>query len=205
MFIKVCGITRMSDALHAAGQGATAVGFVFWPRSPRFIAPEQAAEIASALPPSVTTVGVFVNESVETIRSTAARAGIAMVQLHGDEPASYAADMGMPVIRSMTLDNAVDVAAAWPAETTLLLDAEDRERRGGTGRTVDWQRAAGLAAIRRTVLAGGLTPSNVGEAIATVRPYGVDVSSGVEASPGVKDVDKVTRFLAQARRAFELR
>lgn len=205
MFIKVCGITRVSDAIHAAEQGATAVGFVFWPRSPRFIAPEQAAAIAAALPPSVTTVGVFVNEGVATIRSTAARAGIAMVQLHGDEPASYAADMGMPVIRSMTLDNAVDVAAAWPAETTLLLDAEDRERRGGTGRTVDWQRAAGLAAIRRTVLAGGLTPSNVGEAIATVRPYGVDVSSGVEASPGVKDVEKVTRFLAQARRAFELR
>jgi phosphoribosylanthranilate isomerase len=203
MFIKVCGITRASDAIHAVEQGATAVGFVFWPRSPRFIAAEQAADIVSLLPPAIATVGVFVNESVEAIRNTAARAGIAMVQLHGDEPASYAADLGVPVIRSMTLDNAVHVAAAWPAETTLLLDAEDREKRGGTGRTVDWQRAAGLAAIRRTVLAGGLTPSNVGDAIATVRPYGVDVSSGVEAAPGVKDVEKVTRFVAQARRAFE--
>jgi phosphoribosylanthranilate isomerase len=107
-------------------------------------------------------------------------------------------------MRSVTLEDAVDVAAAWPEDTTFLLDATDPTR-GGTGRTVDWSRAAGIAATRRLVLAGGLTPSNVAEAIGVVRPYGVDVSSGVEASPGVKDFDKVSRFLAEARAALAQR
>jgi phosphoribosylanthranilate isomerase len=205
MFIKICGITRLTDALHAAQHGATAVGFVFWPRSPRFVEPDRAAEIVAELPSSVTPVGVFVNDSPDTIRSVAARTGITVVQLHGDEPAAYAQAIGWPVMRSITLEDAVDVAAAWPEDTTFLLDATDRSTRGGTGRTVDWSRAAGIAAIRRLVLAGGLTPSNVAQAIGVVRPYGVDVSSGVEASPGVKDFDRVARFLAEARSALERR
>ena len=203
MFIKVCGITRLTDALFAAEQGATAVGFVFWPRSPRSVEPERAAEIIAQLPSNVTPVGVFVNERVDAIRDVIARTGITTVQLHGDEPPAYAAAIGWPVLRSITLEDAVDVAAAWPDATTLLLDATDPVRRGGTGQTVDWTRAAGIAAIRRIVLAGGLTPSNVARAIETVRPYGVDVSSGVEESPGVKNFQKVAQFLANARRAFE--
>ena len=205
MFLKVCGITRLADALHAVEQGATAIGVVFWPRSPRCIAPARAAEIVAALPSSVTAVGVFVNEPVDAIRSTAAEARLTAIQLHGDEPPAYAGALAWPVLRSVTLDDAGEACAAWPVETLLLVDAADRERRGGTGVTVDWERAAALARERRVVLAGGLTPANVAAAIAAVQPYGVDVSSGVEEAPGVKDMEKVTRFLASARDAFEKR
>jgi phosphoribosylanthranilate isomerase len=203
MFLKVCGITRLTDALHAADQGATALGFVFWPRSPRFVPPDRAAEIIRELPDTLMSVGVFVNESIDGIRQTAARTGITAVQLHGDEPPGYADAISYPLLRSATVDDAEQTAADWPAEITLLLDADDRERRGGTGRQVNWGRAAQLAGTRRVVLAGGLTPVNVGEAIATVRPYGVDVSSGVEEAPGVKDLKKVTAFLASAKEAFQ--
>jgi len=203
MFLKVCGITSLGDALHAVEHGATAIGFVFWPRSPRCISADDAADIVAELPEDVTTVGVFVNESVDGIRSIVAKTRITAVQLHGDEPPDYAYAIGHPILRSATVQNAADVSGAWPASTTLLVDAADPVRRGGTGQTVDWSRAAPLARLRPIVLAGGLTPDNVAEAVATVRPYGVDVSSGVEASPGVKDHDKVAQFLANARSAFQ--
>ena len=203
--LKICGITRLTDALHAVREGATAIGFVFWPGSPRSVSPELASEIVAALPPTVTTVGVFVNESVEGIRRTARTTGIRMVQLHGDEPPAYVDEIEQPVIRSVTLDTVVDTAHAWPADTTLLLDSTDPVR-GGSGRSViDWSRAAIVARERRVVLAGGLTPQNIEEAIMTVRPFGVDVSSGVESRPGVKDFDKVSLFLANARAAFKQR
>ena len=202
MFLKVCGITRLTDALHAVEQGATALGFVFWPRSPRFVAPEVAADIVAALPSRVMAVGVFVNEPVDAIRATAARARLSAVQLHGEEPPAYGEALPWPILRSVTLGSSHAVCTAWTNETTLLVDAADPERRGGTGTTVDWTEAAALARHRRIVLAGGLTPANVGEAIATVHPYGVDVSSGVEAAPGVKDFEKVARFLRHAREAF---
>ena len=203
MFLKVCGITRLTDALHAADQGATALGFVFWPRSPRFVTPEHAAEIIRELPGTVTTVGVFVNESIDGIRTVVARTGLTAVQLHGDEPPAYADAITWPLLRSVTLDEAVQVRDDWPSNTTWLLDAADRQRRGGTGQRVDWQRAAVLARDRRIVLAGGLTPDNVADAITTVHPYGVDVSTGVEEGPGVKDLKKVTAFLASAKEAFQ--
>ena len=203
MFVKICGITRMTDALHAVQEGATALGFVFWPRSPRHVTPERAREIVAAIPSSVTTVGVFVNQSIDEIRNIVGATGISAVQLHGDEPPAYADTLPWALFRSMTIDSADDVCRAWPAETTLLLDAGDAVRRGGTGTTVDWALAAALAQRRRVVLAGGLTARNVADAIATVRPFGVDVSSGVEGSPGVKDFTKVTQFLANARSAFE--
>jgi phosphoribosylanthranilate isomerase len=148
-------------------------------------------------------VGVFVNESIDGIRSVIARTGLSAVQLHGDEPPAYADALGWPVLRSVTLDSAEDASRAWPGDTTLLLDAADSVRRGGTGATVDWSRAAAVARRRRLVLAGGLTPLNVADAVAAVRPFGVDVSSGVEDAPGVKDFDKVTRFLTSARAALE--
>lgn len=202
MFLKVCGITRLTDALYAVEHGATALGFVFWPRSPRCVTAEQAAAIVAELPSSVTAVGVFVNESVEGIRRAAAQARLTAVQLHGDEPPAYADALPWPVLRSVALDTSREICAAWDPDTTLLVDAADDERRGGTGTLVDWTRAAALAQERRVVLAGGLTPGNVAEAIATVRPFGVDVSSGVEEAPGVKDFDKMARFLANARTAF---
>jgi phosphoribosylanthranilate isomerase len=131
------------------------------------------------------------------------QAGVTTVQLHGDEPPSFAGNLTTPLFRSVTLDDAPSVVEEWPTETTWLLDASDRARRGGTGTAVDWTVAAALARERRVILAGGLTADNVEEAIAIVRPYGVDVSSGVELTPGVKDLEQVSRFIAHARQAFE--
>jgi phosphoribosylanthranilate isomerase len=150
----------------------------------------------------VLTVGVFVNATVDEIRQVVNTTGIRVVQLHGDEPPSYGAAIDRPIFRSTTLDDVVDVRHDWPKDTTLVLDKADPIRRGGTGEVVDWSRAADLARERRIVLAGGLTADNIEEAIMTVRPYGVDVSSGVEASPGVKDWEKVSQFLRNARAAF---
>ena len=203
MIAKICGVTRLSDALHAAQHGATALGFVFWPASPRYIAPERAAEIVRELPPTVTAVGVFVNQPVDEIARVAAAAGIATVQLHGDEPPEYATSLGWPVWRAMSLAAGNGTLAAWPLDITILLDAHDPVRRGGTGQPIDWTRAADVARHRRVVLAGGLTPDNVQHAIATVRPFGVDVSSGVEEAPGVKNLEKVAQFLERVRVGFD--
>ena len=203
MFLKICGITRLEDAEHAVASGATALGFVFWPRSPRYIAPDVAAAIVARVPPGVTTVGLFVNEPVEGIRRAVREAGVASVQLHGDEPVSYAAELTQPLLRALDVDQALDTD--WPPETTILLDAADRERRGGTGTRVDWARAEPVARKRRVVLAGGLSPENVETAIDQVGPWGVDVSSGVETAPGVKDAVRVSEFLRRARLAFARR
>jgi phosphoribosylanthranilate isomerase len=204
VFIKVCGITRLGDAMHALQQGATALGFVFWPNSPRAITTTEAREIIAALPTEVTPIGVFVNESAARVREVVTETGIKAVQLHGDETPHDYGVLEYPLLKSMTLENGTETSDGWPAETIWLLDASDRVRRGGTGVPVDWGRAAAVARLRKIVLAGGLTPANVEEAILTVRPFGVDVSSGVETSPGIKDVEKVTLFLSNARRAFEL-
>jgi phosphoribosylanthranilate isomerase len=202
MLVKICGITRLTDARHAVACGVDALGFVFWPESPRYITPERAVDIIATLPAHVTAVGVFVNESVDGIRVIVERTGIGAVQLHGDETPDYALALGWPVWRAFTVERAEAMSSAWPPQTTVLVDAADPVRRGGTGVKVDWGRAAGIARAHRIVLAGGLTPENVVEAIETVRPYGVDVSSGVEDSPGVKNVDKIERFLTSARSAF---
>jgi phosphoribosylanthranilate isomerase len=203
MFLKICGITRMEDALHAAEHGATALGFVFWPKSPRCVESARAAEIVARMPGGVTTVGVFVNESIEAVRAIIAQTGITAVQLHGEEPPAYAGALGVPVLRVIDVDAADRAVAAWPADTLFLVERADPVRRGGTGRLANWEGAAALARRFRVVLAGGLTEANVAEAIATVAPYGVDVASGVEDAPGVKNPDKVARFLARARSAFE--
>jgi phosphoribosylanthranilate isomerase len=201
-FLKICGMTRVGDALHAVREGATAIGFVFWKGSPRYIDPDRAGEIAAAVPATVTTVGVFVNEPVDAIRETARVAGLRMVQLHGEETPAYVERLDQPVMRAVTLDTMVETMKTWPAETTLLLDSTDPSRRGAGRAAVDWPRAAVITRGRRVVLAGGLTPDNIEEAIVTVRPIGVDVASGVESAPGVKDLDKVARFLANAQAAF---
>ena len=203
MVLKICGITRVEDAQHAVTQGATAIGFVFWPRSPRLVSPETVATIVKSLPSGVMKVGVFVNEPFAEIRALVERTGITVVQLHGDEQAAGAEALRVPVIRSTTLENAEALATEWPDDTTFLLDAADPIRRGGTGSKVDWNAAAQVATRRRVILAGGLTPDNVAEAISLVRPWGVDVSSGVEASPGVKNPDAVAAFLRSAREAFQ--
>jgi len=198
MFLKICGLTNEADAAHAAAAGATALGVIFAPSSPRCVSADTARDIVEAVPAHVPVVGVFVNAPLEEIVATVAHSGIRVVQLHGDEPERYAAALKMPLLRAAGVDVALD---SWPT-ATLLLDATSAAQRGGTGQRVDWEKAAAVASRRRAVLAGGLTPDNVAEAIAAVRPFGVDVSSGVEASPGRKDRDKVGRFLANARDAF---
>jgi phosphoribosylanthranilate isomerase len=203
VFIKVCGITRASDARQAVEQGATALGFVLWPKSPRAITADRAAEIVAELPSHVMSVGVFVNESIDGIRSTAEHVGLTAVQLHGDEPPAYADALDWLVIRAVSVGEINLAADAWSPDTALLVDNIDPVRRGGTGSAVDWTRAAGIAKTRRVVLAGGLTPDNVATAIRAVHPFGVDVSSGVESAPGVKDLNKVAQFISNARLAFE--
>jgi phosphoribosylanthranilate isomerase len=187
--VKICGVTRMQDALLAADLGASAIGFVFWPGSPRFIDAERASAIARALPALVSVIGVFVDQPAEEVQRVAQRIPLTAVQLHGNEPPAYAQRILQPVLRSVAVDEGfvAESLDAIPPEITVLLDAHDPVRRGGTGRTIDWRAAAAAAARRPVFLSGGLNPANVVDAITSVRPYGVDLSSGVESSPGVKD------------------
>ena len=198
--VKICGICRPEDGAAAAAAGATAIGMVFGPASPRAVGVDAAREIVSALPAGVPAVGVFVNQSVDEINDVIARAGLFGVQLHGDEPMEAIARIRRPVIRAMTLEDEPAIEAV-PPHVTVLLDAHDPLRRGGTGRTIDWARAARIAAARHVVLAGGLTPGNVGDAIRRVSPYAVDVSSGVEQAPRQKDPALMRAFVDAVRRA----
>lgn len=201
--IKVCGITRVEDAERAVELGASALGFVLWPRSPRAVPAARAASIARAVPAGVRRVGVFVNPSPDDVARAVAAIGLDAVQLHGDEPASEFAGVGAALVKAVALSGESDVeaAAAVPEDVTVLVDASDRERRGGTGRQANWALAARLSARRPVWLAGGLTAENVGEAIATVRPALVDVSSGVESAPGLKDSARLAAFFAAVREA----
>ncbi len=199
MFIKVCGITRVEDAVAAAEAGVSALGFVFWPGSPRWITAGAAREIGRHVPPGIQRVGVFVNQSASEMQATAGEAALDIVQVHGDETPDCVSWWPREVFRSASLEEVDGTMALWSAKVALLLDAADRQRRGGTGRTIAWARAAEVARQRRVVLAGGLTPENVGDAIRIVRPWGVDVSTGVEASPGIKDAARVRQFVEAAR------
>ena len=180
----------------AARLGAACVGFVFWPQSPRFVEPAVAAHILAALPPHVAGVGVFVNQPIEEVNAIADRVGLGAVQLHGDEPAAACARCKRRVIKAVRLlagstSDAVD--AVWSG-ATVLLDALDPVRMGGTGRQVDWTLAARIARRRRTILSGGLRAETVGEAVRQVAPYGLDVSSGVESQPGIKAPERMEAF-----------
>jgi phosphoribosylanthranilate isomerase len=197
--IKICGITRLEDAEAAVALGANALGFVLWPQSPRHASPEAVQRIGAFLPPFVIKVGVFVSPSAGDVTDAAAR-GIQLAQIHGDVPAWPGGRPPVPVIRAVHLgaDGPESIEPEVP-DATILLDAHDPDRHGGTGTTIDWNRAALVARLRRVVLAGGLTPDNVAQAIEAVRPYAVDVASGVEASPGVKDHELMRRFIAAAK------
>ena len=185
MFVKICGITRAEDAVAAVDAGASAIGFIFWPDSPRFVDPFRARAIAAQLPPFVTAVGVFVNQPTDYVNGVASLVRLGAVQLHGDESIEDAAAVHAPIIKAMRIGGGG--IATWPSSSLVLLDVHDPVRRGGTGRTIDWTAAADIASRRTILLAGGLTPDNVADAIARVRPFGIDVSSGVERAPGIKD------------------
>ena len=198
--MKICGITRLEDAVAAVDAGAQAIGFIFWPSSPRYVDPRRAREIAAALPALVTTVGVFVNQDAAEVNRVAATAGVDAVQLHGEEDPAFAAALGRRVVKTITRVDAREVDR-WPAHVVLLVDAHDPTRRGGTGQTADWDAAATLARRRRVLLAGGLHAGNVADAIARVRPFGLDVSSGVESAPGVKDRGKINALFEAMHRS----
>jgi phosphoribosylanthranilate isomerase len=199
--VKICGVTKVDDALLAAELGASAIGFVFWPHSPRYIEPIGARTIVAGLPPFITPVGVFVNQPIPTVLAIARFARLGAVQLHGDEAADEYATLPMRVIKAMPLRTAEDgkAAADVPSSAMVLLDAYDPVQRGGTGRVVDWSLAWSVARQRPVILSGGLHAGNVLAAIAAVRPYGVDVSSGVEAAPGRKDPAKLRALFATLR------
>jgi phosphoribosylanthranilate isomerase len=192
-FIKFCGMTRQDDVRIACDLGVNALGFVMWPGSPRYVAPRDVATLVMSMPETVTPVGVFVSPSDDDIRA-ARDAGVRVLQLHGNRRDTAAGDLWL----ACSLES--DVDATTPADV-LLLDAHDPVRHGGTGRTIDWERAAALAAARRVILAGGLTPGNVGDAIRLVKPYGVDVASGIEERPGIKSRAAMTAFVAAVREA----
>lgn len=199
MFVKICGITRHEDAAAAVAEGANALGFVFWPGSPRFIEPSRAREIVETLPPFVAAVGVFVNQPAGHVIRVAGLARLSVVQLHGDEDEAMAAGIPLPVIKAVSARGGTFADRPWPERVMLLVDADDPIRRGGTGVTADWAVAAALARTRRVLLAGGLGPDNVAEAIERVRPFGIDVSSGIEVSPGVKDRTRLAALFEAIR------
>ncbi len=196
--IKVCGLTRIEDARLAASLDVDAVGVVLWPGSPRAVSLSEAAALCHVLPSWTARVGVFVTPTVEAVRTAIAAVGLGVIQLHGvDDPTPFR-PLQVPILWAASLrENGADPVA--PAGTTLLLDAHDPVRHGGTGRTIDWSRARSVSARERLVLAGGLTAENVARAITEVRPYGVDVSSGVEAAPGIKSAVRMTAFVEAVR------
>jgi phosphoribosylanthranilate isomerase len=197
--VKICGIRRLEDALAAVDLGASALGFVFWPRSPRFLEPDRARMVIAKLPPFVSTVGVFVDQPPEYVSDVARGLNLEAVQLHGQETVTSFSGLSQRVIKAVPVAVALDAERAMadvPVEATVLLDAHDPLQRGGTGRTIDWTRAAALARQRPVILSGGLNADNVRIAIETVRPYAIDVSSGVESEPGVKDAAKLRALFA---------
>lgn len=202
--VKICGITSAEDATVAVEAGADALGFVFYRKSPRYIEPAMARQIIMGLPPLVLPVGVFVNEEQSVVRNLMDDCGLSLAQLHGSESAAYCQELGRPVLKALRVkDRSAFLALAEfrgrAGVRGFVLDAFSDQAYGGTGQVIDWQLAAEAAKAANILLAGGLTPDNVQQAIQAVQPYGVDVSSGVEREPGKKDHEKVRAFIRAAR------
>lgn len=196
----MCGNTAVDTAMVAVEEGADLLGFIMAPGTPRTVTPGQAAAIVRELPPTVDTVGVFVDQPVAEVEAIAAEAGFTVIQLHGRESWSDFGDLAYPLIKAARLDSASAAAVVgWPPGAILLTDTHAAGLLGGTGRTFPWQWVADLALRYRLVLSGGLTPANVADGIRAVRPWGVDASSRLESSPGVKDPDLVRAFVRAAR------
>ena len=200
--VKICGITTRDDALHAVRCGADLLGFIQYPPSPRYVSPRKVRAIIQELPDGVRTVGVFVNESGERIRRVAEEAGFDVIQLHGDESTDVLYELTKyEVIKAIGLREPSDVIRAEEWSSVPLLVDTPCPQFGGSGEVGDWSLARELATTRTIYLAGGLNPDNVAEAIRVVNPHGVDVSSGVELSKGIKDHAKVREFIANVRDA----
>ena len=198
LFVKICGITRAQDAELAAGLGASALGFVFWPASPRHVTAQSVKAIAANVPEGVLKVGVFVDQSEEEVTRVMCEAGLDVAQLHGHETPEYCHDLMVRLSADKKIFKAIAMKgngsvhiADFGPDVVLLIDAYDPSTFGGTGKTVNWDSAREIAAARRTILAGGLNAANIELAVRSVRPYGIDVSSGVESAPGVKDPNRM--------------
>ncbi len=195
--IKICGITRVEDALLAANLGADAVGFVFYEKSPRFISPLAAAKIVCELPPLVSAVGLFVNATQQQIDATLAVCPLDVLQLHGDETAEFCAAQTRRVMKAVAIRQAADVEAVAAYACPVLLDAKAPSGvYGGAGKVFDWSLVAGLQHTHPLLLAGGLDAGNVDAALNVRHWHALDVSSGVESAPGIKDAEKLRRFMA---------
>jgi phosphoribosylanthranilate isomerase len=200
--VKICGITRVEDARAAAAHGADAIGLIFYRPSPRYVTPELARAVVESLPPLVTPVAVFVNPSRAEVED-AIGAGAALLQFHGDEAPAFCAGFERPYIKAARIRpglNLLEYLSPYATARAWMLDAYHDELWGGTGGAFDWSLVPANAA-RPIFLSGGLTAANVGDAVRRVRPYGVDVSTGVESSKGLKDAGKIAAFIAGVRNA----
>ena len=201
--IKICGITRPEDGLAAARAGADAIGLVFESSSPRFVGAEQALSVVRALPPFIKIVGLFVNAPVEQVRELMGRVPLDLLQFHGDEPADFCRIFLRPYLKAIPMREGIDVHSAvrdYPDAAAILLDTHHAQVAGGSGERFDWSRIpADLG--KPLVLAGGLTPDNVGTAVRQVHPYAVDVSTGVEQSRGIKDARRIAAFVEAVRKS----
>ena len=198
--VKICGMTQLKDALFAVEQGVDAVGFIFYKKSPRAVTMKTVREIITKLPPLVDTVGVFVNESAERVNKIADYCGLDLVQLHGEESPAFCRKIRRRVIKAFRVKDlqSIKQLEKFPV-SGFLLDTFSDDLHGGTGKTFDWNLALPAKKMGPVILAGGLTPRNILQAVRQVRPYGVDVCSGVEKSPGIKDLEKVRAFLKNIR------
>lgn len=201
--VKICGITRPEDAIEAARLGADAIGLVFYRKSPRWVGVEQAREIIRSLPPFVTSVGLFVDETAEAVRDVLDVVPLDLLQFHGDESPAFCESFARPYIKAIRMRDGVDLREAarrYESGAGLLLDAWSPGLPGGTGQRFDWDRVPRDLG-RPIVLAGGIEPDNVAEAIATVRPFAIDCSSGVEAEKGIKDGARMAALMTAVRKA----
>ena len=195
--VKICGITRVEDALNAVRSGCDAIGLVFYANSARCVTPSRAAEIVAVLPPFVTTVGLFVDAPAEEVASVLAQVPLDLLQFHGDEPPEFCASFNRPYMKAVRVradTNLLQYAARYAGASALLLDAYQEGVPGGTGLTFDWSLIPSQIS-KPLVLAGGLNPDNVAEAIRRIRPYAVDVSGGVERDKGIKDAARIAAFM----------
>jgi phosphoribosylanthranilate isomerase len=200
--VKICGITRVEDAAAACAAGADAIGLVFYPPSPRAVTVEQATAIRRALPPFVSAVGLFVNADDATVEETVRRVRLDLLQFHGEESRAQCEVFHRPYMKAVHVDEGVDLHALsrrYDSATALVLDTHDDKLWGGSGRTFDWDVVPPDLALP-VVLAGGLTAANVADAIRRLRPYAVDVSGGVEQSPGIKDAARIIEFIKEVDR-----
>lgn len=200
--VKICGITRVEDARAAVDSGADALGLVFYSKSPRYVELSVAANIARTIGPFVTIVGLFVNAGEAQVREAVKTVGLDMLQFHGDEDEVYCAQFERPYIKAIRMSPELDVKEVmtkYPSARGFLFDAWNKDKYGGTGETFEWDRLSILKESVDTdipfILAGGLTPENVDQAVAAVKPYAIDVSGGVELSPGIKSPELIQQFI----------